>query len=139
MAELVEMRWIEKPLVGEDCVEREAAVSLAQDEAVSAAPIGLLRTVAQHIVIEDAQNLDRRHRGADMSAIAAHQPAHHQAPQMQRPLVKGSRRRHDPPLPDRVVKDWCQGCVVQACHLGLLNSTPRRHGRSAILSPQIRM
>ena len=42
-------------LVGEHGVEREAAVPLAQDAAVARAPLRLLRAVAQHVVVEDAQ------------------------------------------------------------------------------------
>ena len=57
----VERLQRDEPLVGEQDVERDAAVALAQDHAIAAWPFGLARTVTQHIVIKDPHDLDERH------------------------------------------------------------------------------
>ena len=70
-AEGIERLERNEALVGEHHVQRDAAVALAQDHAVAAWPFRLVRPKAQHVVVEHAHDLDERHRGADMPALAA--------------------------------------------------------------------
>src|SRR5581483_46262 len=60
-AEGVELFGLDETLVGEQRVEREAAVALAEDAAVALGPVRPRGVVAHHVVVEDAQDLDQRH------------------------------------------------------------------------------
>jgi hypothetical protein len=60
-------------LVREHRVERQAAVTFAQDAAVALGPARFVAAYAQHVVVEHAQNFDQRERRADVSAPAADQ------------------------------------------------------------------
>src|SRR5882757_58926 len=62
MAKAVEFGHVEKPSVRQDGVERQAAVSLAQDEPVALAPAWFGRVVAKEVVVEDADDFDDRKR-----------------------------------------------------------------------------
>ena len=58
------------PLSARSGVEREAAVPLAQDRTGRARTIaGCFGSIAQHVVVEHAQDLDERERGADVAAL----------------------------------------------------------------------
>ena len=81
-AEGVERLVGNEALFGEHDILRDAAVALAQDHAVAARPFRLVGAIAQHVVVEHAHDLDERHRGADMAALAAVQRAHREPAQM---------------------------------------------------------
>ena len=70
MAEPVEFGDREIALVGEHCIEREAAVPFDQDEAVAARPFWLGRPMPQNIVVEHADYFHDRERGSDVAALA---------------------------------------------------------------------
>jgi hypothetical protein len=79
-AEGVEHVMREETLLGQHDILRDAAVPFRQDAAVALRPVRLGGAVAQDVVIEDAHDLDQRHRRADMPAGAAVERPHHQAP-----------------------------------------------------------
>src|ERR1700680_3557928 len=78
VAEGIERLKRDEAFVGEHDIEREAAMSFAQDHAVAVAPVRLLWPVAQDVVIQHAHDLNKRHRRADMAAPAAFKAAHYQ-------------------------------------------------------------
>ena len=58
LAECIQVVIVEEALVGEDHVQGNAAVALAENTAVAALPMRLLRSKSQDIVIEHPQDLD---------------------------------------------------------------------------------
>ncbi len=83
----------EEALVREERVEREAAVPLAQDEAVAFRPARVAGVEPQHVVVQHAQDLDERKRGADVAALAGFERADDRPAQRQRPGVEADRHR----------------------------------------------
>ena len=61
---------------------------LAQNATVALRPVRLLRAVAQHVVVEHAEDFDRRHRGADVAALAADERVDDQTAQIDRARIK---------------------------------------------------
>src|SRR5579884_2583465 len=59
---VLEQRGVEEPDVGQDRVEADAGVTLAEDEAVTVGPAGLLGPVAQLRVVERGEQLGGRER-----------------------------------------------------------------------------
>ena len=115
----------------------------SEDEAVAAGPARLVAPGAQHVVVEHPQDLDQRHRRADMAAPAAFQRLHDEPAQMARALVE--RRRH-------AIGVQIQDATRQVAHgLSIKSRTgpwpwradasrpprapPRRHGRAPPISP----
>src|SRR5262249_51719147 len=88
-AEAVELLEREEAAVGEHGIEREAAMALAQDEAIALAPARFGRPIAQEVVVKDSDDFDERQRGPDMSTPALLDGAEDQAPQMAAALVEG--------------------------------------------------
>ena len=101
MAESIEGVWAYEALVREHHVERQAPVTFAQDHAVAVRPFRFRRPKAQHIVVQDAQDLDQGHGRTDVASPAPVKCAHHLAAQFFGPLVQngsdgcGPRRRFD--------------------------------------------
>ena len=79
---------VEEALVRQHGIERQAAVPLAQDEAVALGPVRLGRVVAQEVVVEDADDLDQGKRRPDMPAPAVLDGAKDEAPQVPAPIVQ---------------------------------------------------
>ena len=90
-AERVECVEREETLVSQHDIERDAAMTLAQDHAVTVTPLRLRWPIAQDVIVKHAHNLDKRHRRADVAALATFKRAHHQLAQIFRPLIE--RRR----------------------------------------------
>src|SRR5262249_3280627 len=87
-AELAELLLRKEALLLEQHIQGDAAVPLAQDEAVATGPFRVLRVVAQHAVEQHPQHLDERQRRADVAAPAALEHAHDLAAQMPGALVE---------------------------------------------------
>ena len=81
-AERVERLVGNETFFGKHHILRDAAMTLAQNHAITSGPFRLVGAKAQHIVVEHAQDLDERHRGADMAALAAVQRAHREPAQI---------------------------------------------------------
>ena len=77
-AEAVEFGLREEALVREHGVERETAVALAEDAAIAAGPLRFARVEAQHVVVEDAEDVDARERRADVAAARTRKHPHHE-------------------------------------------------------------
>src|SRR5579863_1777066 len=90
-AEPVEFIEREKALVGQNRVEREASVPLAEDRTIAVGPLRLAGPVGQDVVVEHAHDLDKRERRSDVAAAAALERTQDQPAQVQRPLVQTIR------------------------------------------------
>ena len=88
MAEAVEFLEREEAAIGEDGVERQAAVPLAQDETVSIAPTGFDGPVPQKVVVEDTDDLHQGKSGADMTPPAILDGPKNKAPKMPAALIQ---------------------------------------------------
>src|ERR1700704_2480879 len=89
MAEAIEFLEREEAPIGQDRVERQTAMALAQDEAVTLAPVRLGRVVAQEGGIEDADDFDQRECRADMPSPTVLDGPENQAPEISAALVQG--------------------------------------------------
>jgi hypothetical protein len=87
-AELPELVLRKVTLLREKHVKREAPMSLAQDETVAVFPARPLRVVAQHVVVENAQDLDQRERGCEVAAAGAIHDFDDFAPEFERSRVQ---------------------------------------------------
>ena len=74
--------------IGQQRIEREAAVALAQDRAVAVGIARVLRIDPQDVVVEHADDFDQRQRRADMAAPGGAHRAQHQPPQIEAALVE---------------------------------------------------
>ena len=88
VAEAVELLEREEAPIGQHGVERQAAMALAQDEAVALAPPRLGRIMAQEVVVEDANDLDQGKRRPDMPSPAILDGTKDEAPQVPATLVQ---------------------------------------------------
>ena len=88
VAEAVEFLEREEAPIRQDGVERQTAMALAQDEAITPPPQGLSRIVPQKVVIEDANHLDQRKGRTDMASPAIFDGAKNQAPKMPATLIQ---------------------------------------------------
>jgi hypothetical protein len=87
-AEGVESFNRNKALVGQQDIERETTVALAQDHAIAFVPFRFRWAIAQHVVIEHAHDLNKGHRRANVTAPATVKSAHDQPTQMLRPFIQ---------------------------------------------------
>ena len=67
-AEAVQLRQREETAIGEQRVEREATVPLAEDRAVAIGVAWVRRVDPQHVVVEHADHFDQRQGRTDMAA-----------------------------------------------------------------------
>ena len=81
----------EEALLGEDHVERKAAMPLAQNEAVAALQRGIARVEVQHAVVEHPQNLDQRERRCEVAAAGGVHDLDDAPAQRDRALVERGR------------------------------------------------
>ena len=88
MAEAVEFLDREKAPVCQDGIERQAAVALAQDEAVAIGPAGFAGAMPQEIVVEDANDLDQGKSRTDVTPPAILDGPKNKAPKMPAALVQ---------------------------------------------------
>ncbi len=87
-AEPVKLLGANEALVGQERIEREAAVTFAENAAVAVRPVRTLRVVEQDVVVENSQDFDERHRGADMPAIATFEAPYDQGTQIPGARIK---------------------------------------------------
>src|ERR1700730_795692 len=89
MAKAIQVLEREEPPIGQDGVERQAAMALAQDEAVALAPVRLGRVVAQEVVVEGADDLNQGQGRPDTPSSAILDGPENQAPEISAALVQG--------------------------------------------------
>ena len=70
VAETIKLGDREEAAIGEDGIERQAAMPLAQDEAIPLGPPGLCGPVPQEVVVKHPDDLDQRERRPDMASAA---------------------------------------------------------------------
>src|SRR5438132_9496734 len=86
------LAWKEAPIC-QYGVERQTTVSFAENAAVALWPARFLRTNAQDIFVQNPQNLDQRHRWAEMAASGRHDCFDDRTPQRLRMRIKRRRNR----------------------------------------------
>src|SRR5262249_11969682 len=74
-------------------IQGKTAVPLAEDAAIALRPARLLRTNAQHVVVEHAHDLDQRQGGAKMAAAGGNRGRDDHLAQRLRSRIEGSCRR----------------------------------------------
>ena len=89
MAEAVELLDREETAIGQNGIERQAAMAFAQDEPVAIAPARLSRIMTQKVIIEDANDLNQRQCRANMAPAAILDGPKNQAPEMSAALIQG--------------------------------------------------
>src|SRR5215468_6027118 len=92
-AELPQFALRKEPLVSQKCIERQAAMALAQNTAVAARPPRIRSIVFQHVIVENSENLHERKRRAQMAAIRSLYRFHDLPSKLPTPLIQ--RRRVD--------------------------------------------
>jgi hypothetical protein len=81
-------------VVGELHVQRNARMSLTQDDAIAVRPIGLARAMPRDLVVQDPKDLDAREARPDVSCPGAPERIEHCEPQRDRTLIEGAEAGH---------------------------------------------
>src|SRR5689334_2095924 len=87
-AEAVQLRQLEESAIGEQRIERQTTVSLAEDRAVAVRIARVVWIDPQHVVVENTDHLDQRQRRTDMSASRGADGTEYQAAQIKTALVQ---------------------------------------------------
>src|SRR5216683_2840714 len=93
VAKSVESLDREEAFVGENDVERDTSMTLAQNHPISTKPSGLARSKAQDVIVKNPQHFDQRHSRADVTPFTLIERANREPAQISRSLVEGGTAR----------------------------------------------
>lgn len=87
LAESRQLFYSNECLVRQNCVERQATMSLAQNQAITITPHRVRRIEAKEGVVQNAQDFNQRERRADMASAIHLDHLHNQPPKFFRTFI----------------------------------------------------